>query len=171
MIDLKISTDDECKRELIRRYWKLAVNGSGFAESMETLKEDFGLSRGAILGIVRSNSRAVSKIHQCECGHRKTFDSRKDFRSTPKQKPFVCPKCRENGAANGAEASGGSSSKPGRSDEQGDASEGAPAEAPDGQLPANEGSPEELQDSLRKLARVLSEASQRVERLSHKMDG
>lgn len=184
MIDLKISTDQERRREQIRRYWRLDANGSDFAESMDTLKEDFGLSQGAILGIVRSNSRAVSKIHKCDCGHRKEFDSRKDFRSTPKQKPFVCPKCHENGASSDAKTFGGSASRPGsseeqKSDEQKNASKEIPtddlADDLDQELPVTDpevtGSPEELQKFLRQLARVLSKASQRAERLSHKVNG
>ena len=176
MIDLKISTDHKRRREQIRRYWRLDANGSDFAESMDTLKEDFDLSQGAILGIVRSNSRAVSKIHRCDCGHRKEFDSRKDFRSTPKQKPFVCPECHENGATSGAEAPSGSSSQPKsskkqKSKKQKNVSEEIPTADLDEELPVTDGSPEELKKSLRQLARILSKASQRAERLSHKVNG
>lgn len=204
MIDLRISADQKRRREQIRRYWKLDASGSDFAESMDTLKEDFELSQGAILGIVRSNSRAVSKIHECDCGHRKEFDSRKDFRSTPKQKPFVCPECHENGAANGAETSGGSSReeespKEESTEEESTNEESAKEESTedmlteesptadlDEQLPVTDGSledgsledsspedysPEELRKSLRQLARILSKASQRAERLSHKVNG
>ena len=199
MIDLKISADQKRRREQIRRYWKLDASGSDFAESMDTLKEDFELSQGAILGIVRSNSRAVSKIHECDCGHRKEFDSRKDFRSTPKQKPFVCPECHENGAANGAETSGGSSREEDSPNEESPKEEStedmlteeSPTADLDEQLPVTDGSledsssedgspeddspedysPEELRKSLRQLARILSKASQRAERLSHKVNG
>lgn len=98
MIDLQIFTDVGRRKELIRRYWKLNDSGNDFEEPMDSIKDDFNLSRGAILGIIRSKSRAVSQIHECECGHQKVFDSRKDFRSTPKQKPFVCETCQETGS-------------------------------------------------------------------------
>ena len=94
MIDLRIHTSDPRRRELIRRYWKLGPGGSDFAEPFEALKSDFGLSRGGIVGIVRSDSTAFSGIHRCSgCGKRKEFDCRKDFRDTPKQKPYTCEKC------------------------------------------------------------------------------
>lgn len=94
MIDLRIHTSDPRRRELIRRYWKLGRSGSDFAEPFDALKRDFGLSRGGIVGIVRSDSTALSGVHRCtECGKPKEFDCRKDFRDTPKQKPFTCEDC------------------------------------------------------------------------------
>jgi flagellar biosynthesis GTPase FlhF len=89
MIDLRIDTDDEQKREIIQQYWALDPDGS-FSTSMKSIKAEFGLSRGAIVGIVRSESTALSRIHQCQCGKKKEFDSRADFRSTPKMTSYSC---------------------------------------------------------------------------------
>lgn len=116
MINLQFFTDDERKRELITRYWKLGPRGRDFAEPMETLKEEFGLSRGGILGIVRTSSNAVSEIHKCECGRLKLFSSRKDFRSTPKQTPYVCQQCQEEASSNGSTDPSTESSRSGRGD-------------------------------------------------------
>jgi len=91
MIDLRIDTDDEQKRKIIQKYWALDPDGS-FSTAMKSIKKEFGLSRGAIVGIVRSESTALSRIHQCECGKRKAFDSRADFRSTPKMTSYSCAK-------------------------------------------------------------------------------
>jgi len=124
MIDLSIFAEKDRRRQLISRYWKLSSPGNDFAEPMKQIKEDFGLSRGAILGIVRSGSRAVSQIHVCRCGRRKEFDSRKDFRSTPTQKPYVCEECKEDHSAGGQTAKTA----------DGDASESAPTRS--GRVPS-----------------------------------
>ena len=50
-------------------------------------------------------------------------------------------------------------------------SEEIPTADLDEELPVTDGSPEELKKSLRQLARILSKASQRAERLSHKVNG
>lgn len=194
MIDLEILTDDERKRELIRRYWKLNSSGTDFAESLETLKKEFGLSRGSILGIVRSNSRAVSKIHVCECGHRKVFDCRKDFRSTPKRKPFVCQECAKEETSGSAEADTSTSdlSSSGTPEEEapemlseesllqnllasfgpsGDGASGAIGNLvrENQSLDLNGEDTRRLQQALRDLARLLSTMSRRVEQLSHQV--
>jgi hypothetical protein len=212
MIDLEILTDDQRKRELIQRYWKLGSSGNDFSVSLKTLKAEFELSRGAILGIVRSNSRAVSRIHQCKCGSRKEFDSRKDFRSTPKQKPYVCQECQE---AESGEDAGSGASKPATADSHATSSNASGpkrsekeaagphfkqrslhdlqgmspssnggSEHPDKDMPEEPQSRQDtsqapldlegedadhLQDALRQLARVLSETSQRIERLSYQV--
>lgn len=107
MIDLRIHTDDPRRRELIKRYWTLDERGSDFDEPFSDLKEDFGLARGGIVGIVRSDSTAVSGVHRCTgCGRRKTFDCRKEFRDTPTQKAFVCERCAEKGRSSSDERDG-----------------------------------------------------------------
>lgn len=194
MIDLSIFAEKDRRRQLISRYWELSSPGNDFAEPMKQIKEDFGLSRGAILGIVRSGSRAVSEIHVCRCGARKEFDSRKDFRSTPTQKPYVCEECKEDHSADGQIAKtadgGASESVPTRS-----GGETPGGEPPVGDNPLVEtqledlfgaisssanvekrasaaGGKEEkrLRQRLRRLARGLSRASRTLERLSHQLD-
>ncbi|MCS3679240.1 hypothetical protein GGP72_003216 [Salinibacter ruber] len=194
MIDLSIFAEKDRRRQLISRYWELSSPGNDFAEPMKQIKEDFGLSRGAILGIVRSGSRAVSEIHVCRCGARKEFDSRKDFRSTPTQKPYVCEECKEAHSADGQIAKtadgGASESVPTRS-----GGETPGGEPPVGDNPLVEtqledlfgaisssanvekrasaaGGKEEkrLRQRLRRLARGLSRASRKLERLSHQLD-
>ncbi len=194
MIDLSIFAEKDRRRQLISRYWELSPPGNDFAEPMKQIKEDFGLSRGAILGIVRSGSRAVSEIHVCRCGARKEFDSRKDFRSTPTQKPYVCEECKEDHSADGQIAKtadgGASESVPTRS-----GGETPGGEPPVGDNPLVEtqledlfgaisssanvekrasaaGGKEEkrLRQRLRRLARGLSRASRTLERLSHQLD-
>jgi hypothetical protein len=194
MIDLSIFAEKDRRRQLISRYWELSSPGNDFAEPMKQIKEDFGLSRGAILGIVRSGSRAVSEIHVCRCGARKEFDSRKDFRSTPTQKPYVCEECKEAHSADGQIAKtadgGASESVPTRS-----GGETPGGEPPVGDNPLVEtqledlfgaisssanvekrasaaGGKEEkrLRQRLRRLARGLSRASRTLERLSHQLD-
>ncbi|MCS4201523.1 hypothetical protein GGP93_002979 [Salinibacter ruber] len=194
MIDLSIFAEKDRRRQLISRYWELSSPGNDFAEPMKQIKEDFGLSRGAILGIVRSGSRAVSEIHVCRCGARKEFDSRKDFRSTPTQKPYVCEECKEDHSAGGQIAKTADDS----------ASESVPTrsggETPGGEPPVGDnplvetqledlfgaisssanvekrasaaGGKEEkrLRQRLRRLARGLSRASRTLERLSHQID-
>lgn len=94
MIDLRIHTSDPRRRDLIRRYWKLGRSGSDFVEPFDAPKRDFGLSRGGIVGIVRSDSTALSSAHRCtECGKPKEFDCWNDLRDNPKQKPFTCEDC------------------------------------------------------------------------------
>lgn len=194
MIDLSIFAEKDRRRQLISRYWELSSPGNDFAEPMKQIKEDFGLSRGAILGIVRSGSRAVSEIHVCRCGARKEFDSRKDFRSTPTQKPYVCEECKEDHSADGQIAKtadgGASESVPTRS-----GGETPGGEPPVGDNPLVEtqledlfgaisssanvekrasaaGGKEEkrLRQRLRRLARGLSRASRTLERLSYQLD-
>lgn len=194
MIDLSIFAEKDRRRQLISRYWELSSPGNDFAEPMKQIKEDFGLSRGAILGIVRSGSRAVSEIHVCRCGARKEFDSRKDFRSTPTQKPYVCEECKEAHSADGQIAKtadgGASESVPTRS-----GGETPGGEPPVGDNPLVEtqledlfgaisssanvekrasaaGGKEEkrLRQRLRRLARGLSRASRTLERLSYQLD-
>jgi hypothetical protein len=199
MIDLSIFAEKDRRRQLISRYWELSSSGTDFAEPMKQIKEDFGLSRGAILGIVRSGSRAVSKIHMCRCGARKEFDSRKDFRSTPTQKPYVCEECKEDHSADGQIAKtadgGASESVPTRSGGETPGGEKPGGEPPVGDNPLVEtqledlfgaisssanvekrasaaGGMEEkrLRQRLRRLARGLSRASRTLERLSHQLD-
>lgn len=161
---------------------------------MKQIKEDFGLSRGAILGIVRSGSRAVSEIHVCRCGARKEFDSRKDFRSTPTQKPYVCEECKEDHSADGQIAKtadgGASESVPTRSGGETPGGEPSVRDNPlvetqledlfgaisssanvEKRASAAGGKEEKrLRQRLRRLARGLSRASRTLERLSHQLD-
>jgi hypothetical protein len=192
MIDLTIFPDDDRRRELITRYWKLSSNGSDFTEPMKSIKEEFELSRGAILGIVRSGSEAVSRIHVCKCGHRKEFNSRKDFRSTPTQKPYVCEECREERSPSGQSPEGSDEELPGSGSAEpedrspaeeklaagrhqrpmedlfGEISSGERLEE---QAPALSGKEEKrLRQRLRRLARGLSRASQMLERFSHQIN-
>ncbi len=181
MIDLQIHTDDPRRRELIERYWRLAQGGGDFAEPLDTLKEEFGLSRGGIVGIVRAESTAESGVHLCTgCGDPKEFDCRKDYRSTPKQRPFVCQDCATKSANAGPEDEQPSRSPQdpsraqarseanGRSEAQ-DSGKGAPADPPEKvakSRPEETVSKEGLQQSLHQLAQLLDEASQHAKRLS-----
>jgi hypothetical protein len=194
MIDLSIFAEKDRRRQLISRYWELSSPGNDFAEPMKQIKEDFGLSRGAILGIVRSGSRAVSEIHVCRCGARKEFDSRKDFRSTPTQKPYVCEECKEAHSAGGQIAKtaddSASESVPTRSGGETPGGEPSVRDNPlvetqledlfgaisssanvEKRASAAGGKEEKrLRQRLRRLARGLSRASRTLERLSHQLD-
>jgi hypothetical protein len=153
MIDLRIHTDEPWRQDLIRRYWKHGASG-GFEESLDALTDEYRLSRGSILGIVRSGSTAYSEVHYCaECGAQKTFDSRKDLRETPKQQTFLCEDCRPGGSEEAAEGSRSESRAQAPLFAGEDLPDGGP-EPPAGAAGASEGESPAAQDVAEKLERV-----------------
>lgn len=171
MIRLDITTEDPSYRDIIRRYWKLDT-GSRFAEPLSAIEEDHGLTRGGILSIVRTHSRAISKVHQCgECGREKEFHSRKEYRETPTQTSYCCAECQAEGTE-GEEPHRSTldSVAPDRPNSDRPASSDLPSDglASNRSSAALEAKADTLGGRLHQVALLLSEVSSRLERLTER---